>query len=318
MSLDMFKVCLDKLPKSVGIRFTGFSEPFLNPACSDMILYAQERGHTIRVSTTLVGMTPRDVEAIESVPFELFNVHFPSEDSSEEVIPVDDAYLETVKSLDESEIRVSYHCLGEHVHPKLAEGRHVRFIIPHDRAGNVDEDEARKLRIRRLKKTVRQFQDKNPASLKVYESQSESKVNLSLRTLSDEDEVQASGEGQKSVKPFKMGSIRCVKELRENVLLPNGNVVACCNDYGLEHVFGNLLEQDYESLFRSDEYKRLEALQKDDSRDLLCRRDCEYARGSNLMSRMLVENKYVYALRHTRGIGDVVLLAKRALRDVAK
>ena len=115
-----------------------------------------------------------------------------------------------------------------------------------------------------------------------------------------------------------MGSIKCVKELRENVLLPNGDVVACCNDYGLEHVFGNLLEQDYESLFHSEEFKRLEQLQKDDSKDLLCRRDCEFARGTSLVSRMLVENKYVYALRHTRGIGDVVLLAKRALRDVAK
>ena len=128
MSLDLFKVCLDKLPKSVGIRFTGFSEPFLNPVCSDMILHAAEQGHAIRVSTTLVGMTPGDVKAIESVPFDLFNVHLPSEDSSEEVIPLNAGYLKTIKSLDESNIRVSYHCLGERVDPKLEHFQSYRGV----------------------------------------------------------------------------------------------------------------------------------------------------------------------------------------------
>lgn len=38
-----------------------------------------------------------------------------------------------------------------------------------------------------------------------------------------------------------------------NVLLPNGDVVLCCMDYGKKHVLGNLLTDDYYALFSSGE-----------------------------------------------------------------
>lgn len=43
----------------------------------------------------------------------------------------------------------------------------------------------------------------------------------------------------------------------QNVLLPNGDVVLCCMDYGLKHVIGNLLTGDYASLFTSPEMNAL-------------------------------------------------------------
>jgi hypothetical protein len=39
-----------------------------------------------------------------------------------------------------------------------------------------------------------------------------------------------------------------------NVMLPNGDVVLCCNDYGLKHPLGNLLETRFEDLERRDDY----------------------------------------------------------------
>ena len=315
MSLDVFKTCVNKMPQAVKIHFTGFAEPFLNPLCSDMILYAHERNRTIQVSTTLVGLTPEIVKSVEHVPFDLFNVHLPSEDSSEEIIPVTEEYLSTLCALDDSRIPVAYHCIGARVHPRVAEGRDIRFIVPHDRAGNVDEEGAVKLRVRRLKKAVRQFQNKRSPDDKANGSQTEDQVQTLLKVLSNE-EIEGAEEAE-TRKPLKRGAIRCAKDLRENVLLPNGDVSACCNDYGLEHVFGNLVEQDYESLFKSSEYKRLEELQRNDSGDLLCRRDCKYARGVTVVSKVL-ENKFVYNLKHTRSVGDVVLLAKRAAREAKK
>jgi hypothetical protein len=60
--------------------------------------------------------------------------------------------------------------------------------------------------------------------------------------------------------------------LNHNVLLPNGDVMACCMDYGLEHRFGNLLTDTYEDLFKSEGYKYLiEGLKADASYDILCR-----------------------------------------------
>jgi hypothetical protein len=70
------------------------------------------------------------------------------------------------------------------------------------------------------------------------------------------------------------GQIRCRScgdSLNHNVLLPNGDVVLCCMDYGLQHILGNLLQSDYKSLFSSEAFKRIQQGLDDDSRDVLCR-----------------------------------------------
>jgi len=70
------------------------------------------------------------------------------------------------------------------------------------------------------------------------------------------------------------GQIRCRScgdALNHNVLLPNGDVVLCCMDYGLKHILGNLLLTDYESLFSGEAFKRIQQGLDDDSRDVLCR-----------------------------------------------
>jgi organic radical activating enzyme len=70
------------------------------------------------------------------------------------------------------------------------------------------------------------------------------------------------------------GQIRCRScgdSLNHNVLLPNGDVVLCCMDYGLQHILGNLLMTDYESLFSGEAFKRIQQGLDDDSCDVLCR-----------------------------------------------
>jgi sulfatase maturation enzyme AslB (radical SAM superfamily) len=312
LSLEVFKECLEKVPLSVRIHFTGFSEPFLNPDCAKMVAHAASRGYMIEVSTTLIGMTPEDVKIMEHVEFKLFNVHLPSKDSSDENIPVDDLYMSTIRALDESKIHLEYHCNAAQVHPSLATGRNIRFVIPHDRAGNVVEEKKTILKIKRLTKTIKQFENINSSKLKANGSQTEGEVRSLLKVLNNDDVVEAN-----PPKTLKRGKIRCVKDLRENVMLPNGDVVACCNDYGLEHSFGNLREQPYESLFHGDGYRKLEKMMSDDSHDLLCRRDCKHARGLSLKDQLL-DNRYVYNLKHVRRPSDVVLLAKRAKREVKK
>lgn len=40
----------------------------------------------------------------------------------------------------------------------------------------------------------------------------------------------------------------------QNVVLPNGDVVLCCMDYGLKHKIGNLLETNFNDLVRQEKY----------------------------------------------------------------
>ena len=76
----------------------------------------------------------------------------------------------------------------------------------------------------------------------------------------------------------KKGKIGCgvanrhnMDVIRINVLLPNGDVQLCCMDYGLKHKLGNLLVDNYDNLFNSAEYKKLECGLDNDSLDILCR-----------------------------------------------
>lgn len=70
----------------------------------------------------------------------------------------------------------------------------------------------------------------------------------------------------------RQGAIRCkAGGLRHNVLLPNGDVLLCCMDYGMKHVLGNLISDDYVALFKSNEFLKIKNGMKDNSLDILCR-----------------------------------------------
>lgn len=83
------------------------------------------------------------------------------------------------------------------------------------------------------------------------------------------------------IKADKHGPIICMgmKELNHNILLPDGTVVLCCNDFSLQHVLGNLLEQSYSDIMNSTIIKNIKQamLNDDGSKTLLCRK-CAYAK----------------------------------------
>lgn len=68
----------------------------------------------------------------------------------------------------------------------------------------------------------------------------------------------------------RRGVLVC-NRLHNNVLLPNGNVVLCCMDYGMRHILGNLISTDYDSLFFQKEFMKVRRGLKDESLDILCR-----------------------------------------------
>lgn len=84
-----------------------------------------------------------------------------------------------------------------------------------------------------------------------------------------------------NVKPLaiepKKGKLKCSAcgpNLDHNVLLPNGDVLLCCMDYGQDHILGNLSTVDYESLFHGKVYRKIMQGLEDENSDIKCRR-CE-------------------------------------------
>ena len=217
MGFDVFTRCIDKVPAPVDIHFTGMCEPWLNPDCTRMLLYAHDQGHRIAASTTLAGMTLDDIDALAMVPFKIFWLHLPSAENLE-AIRVDAAYLALLERILATPIPIRCHFHGQKLHPTLESlSDHVHRQPLSIRSGNARPSGGRP--------PVR----RNP------------------------------------------GRITCARNLRCNVLLPSGDVVICCNDYGMDHVLGNLLDDDYADLHRGEEFQRVKQGLGDPSMEILCR-----------------------------------------------
>lgn len=65
------------------------------------------------------------------------------------------------------------------------------------------------------------------------------------------------------------------KKLNRFSMLPDGTVVLCCMDWRMKHKLGNLITDSYESLFESDEYKKVIKGLDDSSIDIACR-ECSW------------------------------------------
>lgn len=209
LSLDNFKKLIDKVPREVRITFAGFTEPFLNSRCSDMVLYAYEKGHQISIFTTAVGMKPNDVKKLADIPYAGepnggFCLHLPDE-ARVAKHPINKNYIETIEEFTRHNIKNFYTmCMGE-VHHDV---RHLypNAVVPNfwNRAGNLNKERLLKPELNNIFDIIKHAQIK--------------------------DTPQTCG---------------CDEGLYHNVLLPNGEVSLCCQDYSLDNILGNLNNQTY-------------------------------------------------------------------------
>jgi hypothetical protein len=77
MTKDIFGTLIKDIPSSQCLSFCGFSEPFLNQYCIDMIEYAYKKGHPIEICSTLVGMTEDQARRLIKIPISYFLLHHP-------------------------------------------------------------------------------------------------------------------------------------------------------------------------------------------------------------------------------------------------
>lgn len=84
------------------------------------------------------------------------------------------------------------------------------------------------------------------------------------------------------------------------VMLPDGSLVLCCQDYGIKHILGNLIFQSWNEILEGDEYRRFRDGLNDDSIDILCRKCSEAIKVENLPSMKLLE--YVKKVKNRGGV----------------
>ncbi len=271
MSFDTFKACLDKLPLNVQINFSGFSEPWLNPDCTKMVLFANEKGYKIAVFTTMVGMNISDIDLLEQVSYTRFLVHLPAEKEYDK-IQVDGHYLDLLKRTLNSKINVAYHFHGVTLNPK------VKLLMEHT--------------------------EKAVEYVPINCGNKESVERWPIFSRAGNVKV------KNRLAPFrKRGALGCKFNLRYNVLLPNGDVLLCCMDYGMKHVLGNLLSSSYDSLFFSGTFLKAKAGLRNGSLDTLCRYCERVAYDVSLFAKVYnypyYLNRFLYYLRTIHNFSDL-------------
>jgi organic radical activating enzyme len=140
MNPEVFASCLRKVPSGVRIIFCGMCEPFLNPRCTEMIIHACEKGHSVSVETTLEGMSEEDIARLGTIKLEYLAIHLASA-AGDERVAVDERYLALLTRLAAGDVKTGsryFHYYGADLHPKIsALGLPVRQLMLHSRSRNI-------------------------------------------------------------------------------------------------------------------------------------------------------------------------------------
>ena len=219
LSLANFRTILARTPPHVRIDFSGMAEPWANPDCTQMLRETLEAERSVAIYTTLYGMD--DGPEVEA----LIRRHAAQIEVICLHLPDDKGNMRGWKNSPEYEANL------------------VRFLalrpaVPRLEVMTMSNDG-------RLAPELARFG--------IYLGQW-----IGHTRAGNLDDVP----GQKvQAKAAHTGPVVCsfTPFYDQSVVFPDGSVVVCCMDYGREHVVGNLLEQDYYSIFSGPEMGGLRA-----------------------------------------------------------
>lgn len=247
LDLSEFQKMLKNIPEDIDICFNGFSDPYDNNDFWRILNYTCEQKRKVHLYTTFKNVTDIEVEMLRKLSINSFRIHIPDNENMMN-ISVNESYIRKLSNFERMNLlNVSYVCIGEpHSDiPELIKNKIKKEKVVQLKAGNIDKDCIKSEKLKFHKNCDRIIS----AEEKVY-------CNFNSKYKEDEN---------KRTNVEKM------------VLLPDGSIVICCMDFGMEHVLGNLLDVSYNEILCSEEYTNIkESMNCNNDKTILCRR-CESA-----------------------------------------
>ena len=244
MNLDDFKNILANIPTHIDIDFAGFGEPFINPQVIDMMRYAASQGYTIHLFSTLRGANIKQIEQLVDIPISSTVIHLPDADG----------IVNLKVNLEYKSVVSAFHSLG------INNVEYMSIGNPHPELDGI------------IKKTIK-IRKANSRSNTVKDGDWKTKVDLSNNFETDIQKEQPVICARRLY--IKNDSLRPTQSDCA-VVLPDGMVVPCCQDWGLKHPMGNLYNQNYDDIMNSTARLRFEdsMMCKNDD-NIICRK-CEW------------------------------------------
>jgi len=215
LSLADFMRVVDKLPPRVRVDFSGMSEPWLHPQATSMAVHAFECDRNVAIYSTLQGMRPDDATLLITrfadriSPETPWVIHLPDGDGQMAGWRCSDLYRATLRRF--LDLQRQQDRPGLAFMTMSADGAVAEPL--RDLVAGPLSPFAGISRAENLDRTV--F---TPSAL--------------LARVRHADAVLCAST------PF----------FDHNLMLPNGDVLLCCMDYGQAHVLGNLLRDSYEEI----------------------------------------------------------------------
>lgn len=241
LSFEDFKTSLTQVHSGGVLSFAGMSEPFANPDCAKMLRYAFEQGYELLLFSTFELMTDKDWDLIKDIDFKSVIIHVADAENNTKFILAEDYPKKIEKVLARfPDAGISCHGSYHPVIKSLLSDRCNLSNLMSDRAGNLDLKDKK---IDNIDITfLASYNHKGKISC-AYK-RVDGGINIPLHTM-----------------------------------LPDGTVVACCNDYRMTHTFGNLLTQTWGEIAEGAEYNRIKNGMEDESVDNILCRTCYQATG---------------------------------------
>lgn len=212
-TLAMAKSCAVNIPLKTELKWTGFTEPFDCSEFPEIVEFFESQGYMQSISTTLLGAQKNQEFFLENIG--VFNAGIT-------------LHLPDNEGLMKGRFDVRYSEYVALVLDKLAtrDISYDIFLIGENVHSSISH-------------VMEKYQ--NEIIKAKYLNTRAGTINSTKFNLKNSETIRQHG-----VKYY------CAyKRLNQGVLLPNGKVALCCQDYGLEHILGSLLEDDLPELYTS-------------------------------------------------------------------
>lgn len=218
LTVSTFETVLSKLTPDYEIIFAGYTEPWANPLCNEFVKIALERKFKISIYTTLYN-----IDLVRA----------------EELAHILESNYRLVKDF------------WIHLPDRQNNMRGFKYSPEYDQVLQ------RMLRLRHIRvSSMTMDADSLPHPMITTNVKP---VNWYLHTRADNLNQADIGTQPVHQPPKYEYIVECTRdaELKSNILLPNGDVMLCCMDYGLKHRLGNLLESSLDQVLNGPERNRV-------------------------------------------------------------
>ncbi len=229
LSIEVFEMCMKNISKNTHIKWSGFTESLDNKFFPYFCEYLKNNGYRQSISTTLKGGKGsvewflNNMEIFDKVTF-----HLPDGDDLMKC-KVDQKYIKNLKKAlsgptgngwneRENKKRMSVHLIGNRFNYDV--NSVVNSFI---KSGKINKSQIIKAKVLNTRNS----------------SIGEQEINLDHISFRDESLVARTDD-----------IYYCAyRRLNQGVLLPNGNVSLCCQDFSLEYILGNLIGETLDDLY---------------------------------------------------------------------